>query len=61
MRRERWKRRVRRRAFGPRAERLAEDDGAMGAGWGDWGEFLRFLDKGLEGNARRRCVADKKV
>lgn len=61
MRRERWKRRVRRRAFGPRAERLAEDDGAMGAGWEAWGEFLRFLDKGLEGNARRRCVADKKV
>jgi len=32
MRRERWKRRVRCRAVGPREGRLAEDGGAMGAG-----------------------------
>ena len=58
---ERWRRRVRRRAVMARAEILAEGCGAMGAGRGAWGEFLRFLDKGLEGNARHRYVADKKV
>jgi hypothetical protein len=54
MRRERWKRRVRRRAVVPMEGRLAEDGGAMGAGWGDWGEFLRFLDKGLGANGKAK-------
>jgi len=38
---------VRRRAVVARAEVLAEGCGAMGAGRGAWGEFLRFLDNGL--------------
>jgi len=44
---ERWKRRVRRKPVMARAEILAEDCGAIGAGREAWGAFLRFLDKGL--------------
>jgi len=52
---ERWRRRVRRGWMRLLRGRVAEDGGATGAGWGDWGEFLRFLDKGL--GATREDVA----